>query len=80
MILPLGLIWGLQMPLAQKMSIGGLFCLGFVIIAVSIVRVTGLKSGTGLYDVVNPVWLAFWAEVEIGIGKCSPISPTRHAS
>ncbi|PGH19064.1 hypothetical protein AJ79_00098 [Helicocarpus griseus UAMH5409] len=67
MVLPVGLIWGLRMPLAQKMSIGALFCLGLVVIAVSVIRVTELKSNVGLYDIVNPVWLAFWAELEAAI-------------
>ena len=64
MILPLGLIWKLQMPLAQKASVGGLFCLATIVIIVASIRVTELGSKDGGFDGVRPTWLAFWGQLE----------------
>lgn len=73
MILPIGLIWKLQMPLAQKLSIGGLFALGFICIAVAIIRVKELGSNFS-GGTPSPSWLALWGIVESSIG----ILPSHH--
>ena len=67
MILPLGLIWKLQMPLSQKLSIGGLFCLAFVCIAVATIRVKELGSTINSSQ-PSTTWLALWGIVESSIG------------
>ncbi|KAK2811603.1 hypothetical protein FQN50_001945 [Emmonsiellopsis sp. PD_5] len=66
MILPIGLIWKLQMPLQQKVSVGGLFGLAWVVIIVSIIRVTELTAVHNAH-VVNPTWLAFFGQLEASI-------------
>ncbi|KAI5462642.1 hypothetical protein BGZ63DRAFT_423883 [Mariannaea sp. PMI_226] len=73
MMLPLGLLKGLQMPLMKKITIGSLFCLGLVCIIVSTVRVTQL--GLGSDGAVPPLWLALWGMVESAIAViigCGP--------
>lgn len=57
------------MPLAQKASIGGLFCLGWICIAVAIVRVRELGGTTSSNSAPNPTWLALWGTIETSIGK-----------
>lgn len=69
MFLPVGLIWRLQMPLIQKASIGGLFCLGLVCIIIAIVRVKELGGTANSNSAPSPTWLAFWGTVETAIGK-----------
>ncbi|KAJ9617004.1 hypothetical protein H2200_000725 [Cladophialophora chaetospira] len=90
MILPLDLIWKLQLPLKQKLSIGALFCLGFVCIAVATIRVKELGS-TVKNSQPSTTWLALWGIVEssiaviIGCGpglyrKVKTVYQTRHGS
>ncbi|KAJ5576441.1 hypothetical protein N7535_003367 [Penicillium sp. DV-2018c] len=65
MILPIRLIWNLQMRLRQKLSIGGLFCFGWVCIIISTIRVVQLgetQDGTPA-----PSWLALWGTIEAAI-------------
>ncbi|KAJ5145519.1 uncharacterized protein N7515_000083 [Penicillium bovifimosum] len=65
MILPIRLIWNLQMRLRQKLSIGGLFCFGWICIIISTIRVVQLgdtENGTPA-----PSWLALWGTIEAAI-------------
>ncbi|ETN37487.1 uncharacterized protein HMPREF1541_07109 [Cyphellophora europaea CBS 101466] len=74
MFLPIKLIWNLQMPLSQKLSIGGLFALGFVCIAVATIRVKELGS-TVNNSQPSATWLALWGIVESSIAViigCGP--------
>ncbi|KAF9880571.1 hypothetical protein CkaCkLH20_01613 [Colletotrichum karsti] len=64
MLLPLRLIAKLQMPLSRKFSIATLFCLGWVCIAASTVRVTQIGNN-GLQPTVP--WLALWGTIESAI-------------
>ncbi|OHE91334.1 hypothetical protein CORC01_13363 [Colletotrichum orchidophilum] len=64
MMLPLRLIITLQMPLSRKISIAGLFCLGWVCIAASTVRVTQIGNN-GAQPTVP--WLALWGTIEAAI-------------
>lgn len=70
----MGLIWNLQLPLSQKISIGGLFCLGWICIAVAIIRVKELGSTITQSSAPSTSWLALWGTVEgaiaVIIGCC----------
>ncbi|KAJ5951321.1 uncharacterized protein N7479_009734 [Penicillium vulpinum] len=72
MILPIRLIWNLQMNPRQKLSIGGLFCFGWVCIIISTIRVVQL--GETQNGVPAPSWLALWGTIEgsvaVIIGCC----------
>ncbi|KAJ5827592.1 hypothetical protein N7447_004355 [Penicillium robsamsonii] len=65
MILPIRLIWNLQMKPRQKLSIGGLFCFGWVCIIISTIRVVQL--GETENGVPPPSWLAVWGTIEASI-------------
>ncbi|KAJ5159089.1 uncharacterized protein N7500_008740 [Penicillium coprophilum] len=65
MILPVRLIWNLQMKLRQKMSIGGLFCFGWICIIISTIRVVQLGETDN--GVPAPSWLALWGTIEASI-------------
>ncbi|CDM30147.1 hypothetical protein DTO013E5_8165 [Penicillium roqueforti] len=65
MILPIRLIWNLQMKSRQKLSIGGLFCFGWVCIIISTIRVVQL--GDTENGVPAPSWLALWGTIEASI-------------
>jgi hypothetical protein len=75
MILPIRLIWNLQMKTRQKLSIGGLFCFGWICIIVSTIRVVQL--GETENGVPAPSWLALWGTIEASIGMITfPTSRT----
>ncbi|KAJ5589360.1 hypothetical protein N7537_012038 [Penicillium hordei] len=65
MVLPIRLIWNLQMKTRQKLSIGGLFCFGWICIIISTIRVVQL--GQTENGVPAPSWLALWATIEASI-------------
>ncbi|RXG43222.1 hypothetical protein VDGE_09776 [Verticillium dahliae] len=67
MLLPLGLIRNLQMKMSRKLSIAGLFCLGWVCVAVSTIRVAYLgRNAVEGSSFKQPAtsWLALWGIVE----------------
>ncbi|KAM0596389.1 hypothetical protein ACHAPN_004449 [Verticillium nonalfalfae] len=71
MLLPLGLIRNLQMNMSRKLSIAGLFCLGWVCVAVSTIRVAYLgRNAVEGSSFKQPAtsWLALWGIVESAIG------------
>jgi len=76
MILPLRMIWNLQIPRAQKQSIAGIFCIGVICIIGAIVRVVqiGVKSGSD--STPSSSWLALWAMIEAAIGTWSGFFPS----
>jgi hypothetical protein len=76
MILPLRVIWNLQIPRAQKQSIAGIFCIGVICIVGAIVRVVqiGVKSGSDRTP--SSSWLALWAMIEAAISTCSGFVPS----
>ncbi|KAF4457683.1 hypothetical protein F53441_443 [Fusarium austroafricanum] len=64
MLLPLRLIFTLQIPLSRKCSIAALFCLGWICIIASTVRVTQIGQPGGQPTVP---WLALWETIEAAI-------------
>ncbi|EGY19316.1 uncharacterized protein VDAG_09776 [Verticillium dahliae VdLs.17] len=78
MLLPLGLIRNLQMKMSRKLSIAGLFCLGWVCVAVSTIRVAYLgRNAVEGSSFKQPAtsWLALWGIVESAIAViigCGP--------
>ncbi|KAG2416114.1 hypothetical protein HFD88_007306 [Aspergillus terreus] len=78
MILPIRLIWNLRMSLSRKISIGALFGLGWICMAVSIIRVVELGNNWG-NGTPEPVWLALWGIIEGSVGKTSPPEQPEYA-
>jgi hypothetical protein len=72
MILPIALVWNLQMPRNQKLGVAGLFLLAWICIAVAIIRVKELGS-TAKNSTPKTSWLALWGIVETSIGKPPPL-------
>jgi hypothetical protein len=71
MLLPIKLIWNLQMPRAQKISVGALFGTGLICILFATIRVVSIGSKAGKNKQPNTSWLALWAVVECSIGALS---------
>lgn len=65
MALPLHLIWGLNMPLKQKLGLIGVFCVGFAIITFSVVRIVVTTRASGNSPEVS--WLDLWSAIESGV-------------
>lgn len=72
MALPIRLIWHLRMQRKQKLSIGGLFCFGWVCIIIATIRVVQLGSTSDVTSRGTPApsWLAMWGIIEASIGMC----------
>ncbi|EJT72460.1 hypothetical protein GGTG_09326 [Gaeumannomyces tritici R3-111a-1] len=64
MFLPIRLVMNLQMPGSRKIGIISLFCLGWILITASTIRVTQLAS-PGKQPTVP--WLALWGTIEASI-------------
>ncbi|OCT54352.1 hypothetical protein CLCR_00860 [Cladophialophora carrionii] len=67
MFLPLRLIWNLQRPTAQKVGIGGLFCVGWVCITFATIRVVQIGVKANNSSTPSSSWLALWAIVESAV-------------
>ncbi|KAL8819662.1 MAG: hypothetical protein Q9223_001958 [Gallowayella weberi] len=66
--LPLPLIWGLQLPTAQKLQVSGIFLLGSFVCVVSIYRTTiigKLSLADASWSDVDP---CVWSAVEVCVG------------
>ncbi|KAI9790766.1 MAG: hypothetical protein M1833_001762 [Piccolia ochrophora] len=59
--LPIHLLWKVRISLRQKFALGGIFCLGFLIIIFSMVRVILTNSKTTHTEVT---WLDMWSSIE----------------
>lgn len=70
MALPIRLIWHLKMQMKQKLSIGGLFCFGWICIIIATIRVVQLGSASNEASNGEPApsWLALWGIIEASIG------------
>ncbi|KAI1376855.1 hypothetical protein F4677DRAFT_76102 [Hypoxylon crocopeplum] len=76
---PLPLVAKLQLSLKRKLLISGMFCMGIVVIAISIYKATLINLFT---DISNPTFntlpLGVWAAIEIDLGvvcACMPSLP-----
>ncbi|KAL2216458.1 hypothetical protein M432DRAFT_551253 [Thermoascus aurantiacus ATCC 26904] len=67
MLLPVKLIWSLRLPLVQKLSVGGIFCVGAGCIVIAIVRVVQIGTRAKNDSTPSSSWLAFWGMIEAGI-------------
>ncbi|GAM91278.1 hypothetical protein ANO11243_093260 [Dothideomycetidae sp. 11243] len=75
MLLPLGLIRNAHLPLRQKISIGSVFCLALVCVAVATVRVCEVGKNMTSTTTSDLTWLALWSLVEAAIAiiiGCAP--------
>lgn len=65
MIIPLRLLWSLQVNRRQKLALTVIFSLAFIVIVFAIVRVVEISPSS---EHVDPIWLALWSMVEGSIG------------
>lgn len=63
MALPMGLLWKAKLNPRQKLGLGAVFCLGFFIIAMAVVRAVEILGKT--YS--DPVALAVWSSAEASV-------------
>jgi hypothetical protein len=73
MILPIRIIWNLHMPLAQRISIGGIFSVGIICIVMACIRVIQIGVKSGGASTPSSSWLALWGITEASMGM-SPLS------
>ncbi|KAF3913790.1 hypothetical protein ABW21_db0200448 [Orbilia brochopaga] len=65
MAIPLRLIRHLRMSGLQKVGLAGLFCLGFIVIVLSLARTIRINAGgSGAYPQSDPRWVALWSIAE----------------
>jgi hypothetical protein len=75
MILPIKLVWRLQMPRGQKVAVIALFASGLVCIAFATLRVVQITKQANA-NTINATWLALWSMVETSIAVCIGCCPT----
>lgn len=63
-MIPILLLWKVQTEFRQKLLLGVFLCLSICMIAVAIVRISGLRIQ---HTVIDVQWEAFWLEVEATI-------------
>ncbi|KAK8856685.1 Satratoxin biosynthesis SC1 cluster protein 4 [Apiospora arundinis] len=74
LLLPLPMIRGLNLPRAQKLALVGIFCLGFLTCAISLVRLRYLPQGADVtWDNVDTM---FWSVAEACTGIVCATLPT----
>ena len=76
MLLPIRLVWNLQVPRGQRIAIIALFASGFICIAFATLRVVQIGRQAGDQHAPNPTWLALWTVVETSVAICIGCSPT----
>ncbi|KAI9718924.1 MAG: hypothetical protein M1812_003808 [Candelaria pacifica] len=79
MALPLRILTALRISIRQKLALGGIFCLGGIIITFSIVRAVETSSSlTNSWSLKesDPVWLALWSILEASVAVCVSSLPT----
>ncbi|KAF3120334.1 hypothetical protein TWF703_002644 [Orbilia oligospora] len=65
MAIPLRLIRHLRMSDLQKVGLACLFCLGFVVVVLSLARTIRINAGgSGAYPQSDPRWVALWSIAE----------------
>jgi hypothetical protein len=79
LLLPMPLVYGLQIPVGQKVALAGVFCLGIFVVITSCLRVTTLDilatSPDMTYDIENVMWTIIEPNVAI-ICACLPMLRT----
>ncbi|CAF9942908.1 MAG: hypothetical protein ALECFALPRED_010215 [Alectoria fallacina] len=74
--LPIPMVWGLNTTKTQKVTLTGIFLLGVLVCAISIIRISKLASVN--YD--DPTWrlvdVYLWTALEISVGIFSACLPT----
>ncbi|PNP57369.1 hypothetical protein THARTR1_02366 [Trichoderma harzianum] len=63
MAVPMRVLWGLQMSLLEKMSIGVVFAVGLITMVTAIIRSVTLESSSSSGQ-VSTTWLIMWAAIE----------------
>ncbi|RAR04892.1 cation-transporting atpase 4 protein [Stemphylium lycopersici] len=68
-ILPIFVLWNVQLQIMSKIGILALFALGFLASAATIIRLVYFVSNTSIMDyLTNAATLGMWTFVELGIG------------
>lgn len=79
LLLPMPLVYGLQIPTNQKIALAGVFCLGIFVVITSCLRVTTLDvlatSPDVTYDIENVMWTIIEPNVAV-ICACLPMLRT----
>ncbi|KAL7929244.1 hypothetical protein V8C35DRAFT_315898 [Trichoderma chlorosporum] len=63
MAVPMRVLWGLQMSLVEKISIGVIFAVGIITMVTAIIRSVTLES-SATSGQVSTTWLIMWAAIE----------------
>jgi hypothetical protein len=69
MVLPIRLLFGLQISVKQKMGIGCIFSLGFIVIIFSLVRLLRVTPLITASKPTGEISVALWSMVESATGE-----------
>ena len=66
MVLPIAMLWGVQIQVRRKLALGGIFSLVIITISFAIIRTVAVTTLTRLPDTS---WLYMWSAIETTVGK-----------
>ncbi|KAJ8113343.1 hypothetical protein OPT61_g4508 [Boeremia exigua] len=75
MLLPIRVVWKLQVPRGQKIAIVALFSSGLVCIAFATLRLIQVGRQSGDTYSPNPTWLSLWTVIEGSVAICIGCGP-----
>lgn len=61
LIIPIRLLWRINLDFRQKLVLGATLCLSIVMIIICIIRISAIRIGHKSVDIV---WLNFWNQIE----------------
>ncbi|KAG4437710.1 hypothetical protein IFR05_006793 [Cadophora sp. M221] len=64
LVIPVHILWRVRIRLMKKVAIGSSLCLTIVMIAVTIVRASGIRQGS----VIDSVWETYWQVMSAEVG------------
>ena len=67
MVLPISMLWGVQMSFRRKAALIGIFSLAMITTVFAVIRITIVSTFTKQQP--EPSWLYLWSSVEQCIGK-----------
>jgi hypothetical protein len=68
MVLPMRLVWEVQLPKRQKVALGGVFALGTLIVIFAAIRMKKTIDGIKVQSAATNVLLSLWTITECFVG------------
>ncbi|MCJ1467454.1 hypothetical protein MMC07_006079 [Pseudocyphellaria aurata] len=68
MLIPITMLWGLQMKWRRKFALAGIFSLVVITMTFAVIRIAVITSSETYY-VIDSSWLYMWSAIEVYVGQ-----------